>query len=174
MADEGTSSTLVLIAAIIQIIFFFVLMAFTALITFLFAAVLSIPPSSLPPGSPSLADLMNVMLGGTLFMGIMTVVALIFSILWLMWRSTPSQHRAGLIVTGILGLLFAGFLPGLLVLIAGAIAPSESTTTLARTPASTKKEAPKPIPGVKYCPACGNPVADPDAQFCGVCGASLT
>jgi len=174
MADEGTSSTLVLIAAIIQTIFFFVLITFTAFFAVTLAVLPTIPPSYLPPGFPPLAESMNIILSYTLFMVVMTVVALVFSILWLRWRSTPSQHKVGLIVTGILGLIFAGFLPGLLVLIAGAIASSESTATPARVPASPRKEALKPAPGVKYCSACGNPVADPNAQFCGVCGASMT
>ncbi len=101
----------------------------------------------------------------------MTVFALIFSILWFMWRGSPSQHKAGLIITGILALLFSGFLPGLLTLIGGAIAPSESTSVA--TPTTTPKASPtKSKAEVKYCAACGNPVS-PDAQFCGVCGASV-
>jgi hypothetical protein len=39
---------------------------------------------------------------------------------------------------------------------------------------TTTKPAPaKTEEGVKYCSACGNPVTNPNAEFCGVCGASL-
>ena len=40
-----------------------------------------------------------------------------------MWRKDPSGKRTMLIITGILGLIFSGFLPGLLVLIGGFLAP---------------------------------------------------
>ena len=54
------------------------------------------------------------------------IFGLIFMILWFRWRGEPSAHKTGLIVTGILALFLAGFLPGLLVLIAGIIAPGEA------------------------------------------------
>ncbi len=37
----------------------------------------------------------------------------------LRWRNVPEEHKTGLIVIGILGLLFLGSIPGLLALIAG-------------------------------------------------------
>lgn len=174
MADEGTSKTLVLIAAVLQLIFFFVLGAMTALLAFTLAVLPTIPPSELPPGFP-VADLMNVMMDMVILFGVMTVFAIIFAIIWFMWRSDPSQHKVGLIITGILGLLFSGFIPGLLVLIAGAITPKESTYASATEATTTAKAAPPAsTEGVKYCAACGTPLANPNAQFCGVCGASMT
>ncbi len=173
MADEGTSSTLVLVGAVLQLIFFFVLAGMTALFAMVYAVLPTIPLSALPPGTPPIAEFMTVMMGIMISTAIMTVFALVFTIVWFMWRGNPSQHKVGLILTGILGLVFSGFLPGLLALIGGAIASKKSTYIPAPTP--TKKEvAPlKSTEGVKYCSACGNPVADPNAQFCGVCGASI-
>ena len=172
MADEGTSSTLVIIAAVLQLIFFFLLAAGTGIVAMAAIFLPSIPPSALPPGSPPIEVLIGMMYGYVVLLGVMTVFALIFSILWFMWRGSPSQHKVGLIVTGILALLFSGFLPGLLALIGGAIAPrgetaaSSPTTTVKATPSESKA-------GVKYCASCGNSV-NPDDQFCGVCGASVT
>jgi hypothetical protein len=171
MADEGTSSTLVIIAAVLQLIFFFLLAVVTGLLAMVATFLPSIPPSALPPGSPPIDVLIGMMYGYVVLLAVMTVFALIFSILWFMWRGSPSQHRVGLIITGILALLFSGFLPGLLALIGGAITPSESTAVA--TPVSKPKVSPpESKTGVKYCAACGNPV-DPDAQFCGICGASV-
>ncbi|MFX1510769.1 MAG: hypothetical protein ACFFBR_10750, partial [Promethearchaeota archaeon] len=171
MADEGTSSTLVLVAAVLQLIFFFVLAGLTGLFALVLAALPSIPPSMLPPGSPPLAEFIAVMASIAVLFVVMTAFALIFTILWFMWRSSPSQHKVGLIISGIIALLFSGILPGILVIIAGAIAPSSSIPT---PPPTTVKQVPsKPEKGVKYCSACGNPVTNPNAEFCGVCGASL-
>jgi hypothetical protein len=174
MADEGTSSTLVLIAAIIQLIFFFVMVPVTALFVFTLAMLPTIPPYYFPPPMPPITDLMNVMLGVTILFGTMTALCLTFSILWFMWRSVPSQHKTGLIITGILGLLIAGVIPGILALIAGAIVPQESPAPSASVTAPPSKPA-QPVykDGVKYCSACGTPITNPNAQFCGVCGASL-
>ncbi|MHA2405235.1 MAG: zinc ribbon domain-containing protein [Candidatus Hermodarchaeia archaeon] len=171
MADEGTSSTLVIIGAVLQLIFFFLLAAGTGIVAMALTFLPSIPPSALPPEFPPIDVLIGMMYGYVILLAVMTVFALIFSILWFMWRGSPSQHKAGLIITGILALIFSGFLPGLLVLIGGAISPSESTsvTTTVTTP---KVSPPESKPGVKYCAACGNPV-NPDAQFCGICGANV-
>lgn len=171
MADEGTSSTLVIIGAVLQLIFFFLLAIGTGLVAMVLTFLPSIPPSALPPGSPPIEVLMGMMSGYVVLFAVMTVFALIFSIVWFMWRGSPSQHKVGLIITGILALLFSGFLPGLLVLIGGAIAPSESTS-VATTVTTPKAAPPESKPGVKYCASCGNSV-NPDAQFCGICGASV-
>lgn len=112
MADEGTAGTLVLVAAILQLIFFISFFAIGA-ITFLGLALID----------PLLAMLMIVFVAIYFVFGIF---GFIFMILWFMWRSDPCSHKTGLIITGIFGLILAGFLPGLLVLIAGIICPSES------------------------------------------------
>jgi hypothetical protein len=54
-----------------------------------------------------------------LISGIPTLIVAIYT---LRWRHTPDLHKTGLIVIGILGLIFLGSLPGLLALIAGLIA----------------------------------------------------
>jgi len=54
------------------------------------------------------------------------IISLIFTILWFGWRHDPSTNKTALIITGILALIFGGVLPGLLVLIGGAIAGEES------------------------------------------------
>jgi hypothetical protein len=101
----------------------------------------------------------------------MGVLGLVFMILWFVWRSHPSRHKTGLIVTGIFGLLFAGFLPGLLAVIGGAIAPSahELETGAPRRQITTTPAA----KGVNYCPSCGTPITSPAMQFCPTCGARL-
>ena len=52
---------------------------------------------------------------------IISIPTLIVAIYTLRWRHTPELHKTGLIVIGILGLIFMGSLPGLLALIAGLI-----------------------------------------------------
>lgn len=174
MADEGTSSTLVLIAAVLQLIFFFVLAAITALVAFVLTVLPTIPPSYLPPDFPPLTEAMNVMWGLTVQLIVMTVLALIFSILWFKWRNVPSKNKIGLIITGILALIITGIIPGILALVGGAIASKEPTAIPTSPPAPPSKTLkPEAQVGVKYCRSCGNPISDPKAQFCGVCGASL-
>jgi hypothetical protein len=48
-------------------------------------------------------------------------IDLVFAILTLRWRHEPFLHKTGLIVVGVLGLVFGGMLPGILALVAGAI-----------------------------------------------------
>lgn len=50
-----------------------------------------------------------------------SIPTLIVAIYTLRWRHTPDLHKTGLIIIGILGLIFLGTLPGLLTLIAGLI-----------------------------------------------------
>jgi len=52
---------------------------------------------------------------------ISSIPPIIVAIYTLRWRHTPELHKTGLIVIGILGLIFLGQLPGLLALIAGLI-----------------------------------------------------
>jgi hypothetical protein len=55
----------------------------------------------------------------------LAIIGIVFGALWLSWRSDPMGHKTGAIVTGILGIIFTGVVPGILALIAGAILPSE-------------------------------------------------
>jgi hypothetical protein len=54
----------------------------------------------------------------TIISSIPTIIVAIYT---LRWRHTPELHKTGLIVIGILGLIFLGQLPGLLALIAGLV-----------------------------------------------------
>jgi hypothetical protein len=162
MADEGSASTLVLLGAIFQLL---------AMLLFGGLALLFLLPDlillALDPANPILA-------AGFGWFGLFAVMAcsgLVFMILWFVWRSHPSRHKTGLIVTGIFGLLFAGFLPGLLVLIGGAIAPSAREL---ETVAPRRQVMPSPaVKAVNYCPSCGTPITSPAMQFCPTCGARL-
>ncbi len=110
MSDE-TAATLVLVGAILQLLISIAIM-------FLGGAGFIIP----------------LLFGATLdfwllfpaFFFVGGIISLIFTILWLSWRHDPGANKTALIVTGILALIFGGFLPGLLVLIGGAIAGGES------------------------------------------------
>jgi uncharacterized membrane protein YuzA (DUF378 family) len=113
MADEGTARTLVTIGAWLQLIFWLIGIAAIALTFMMF----------LPFWDPLI---MIIFLMTVAFYILITIFGIIFFILWFRWRHDPSAHKTGLIVTGILGLLFGGVLPGLLILIGGAIAPSEA------------------------------------------------
>jgi hypothetical protein len=171
MADEGTSSTLVIVAAVFQLILLFVFAGFAGLFAFALPLLSLIPPSELPPGF-SLGELVIVSQWLFGYMAIAAVLSLFFTIFWLMWRGQPSQHRVGLIITGIIGLILTGFLPGLLALIGGAIAKEGYESPPVARPAP--KTAAPPAEAARYCPSCGNPVDPPGAQFCGVCGAATT
>ena len=110
MSDE-TASTLVLVGAILQLLFSIALIGF-GVFTFILPLIFGI------------FDIWILIVPAFLFIG--GIISLIFTILWFQWRHEPSAHRAALIITGILGLLFGGFLPGLFVLIGGAIAEGNS------------------------------------------------
>jgi hypothetical protein len=112
MASEGTASTLVLVAAILQLVFF---------LFGIFEIVMMLPLIML---AIELLGIFGLMIFGftiILYLG-MSIFGIIFFILWFVWRKSPSKHKTGLIVTGILGIILAGVLPGLLALIGGAIA----------------------------------------------------
>jgi MFS family permease len=172
MADKGTSSTLVLVAAVFQLILLFVYAGLAGLFAMVIPLLTMIPPSELPPGV-TIADLILIaqgMWGLFGYLAIGAVLSLFFTILWFMWRGQPSQHRVGLIITGIIGLILTGFLPGLLALIGGALAKEKSESLPGARPAP----ATPPAETVKYCAACGNPIDPLGAEFCGVCGAATT
>jgi hypothetical protein len=116
MASEGTASTLVLVAAILQLIIFI----FGAFMTFTMLPILMALPVLL-------ADPLFMIFGLILIIPVIlyllyTIFGVIFGILWFLWRGAPSKHKTALIITGILAIILAGFLPGLLALIGGAMA----------------------------------------------------
>jgi hypothetical protein len=125
MVDIGTIRKLILGGAIIQILFiiyFFLQALFWPLIIAprVDPNLLPLPPEVDP--TLFLAWLIQVMVAINLLRGL---VGLIVVTPWFMWRKSPSAHKKGLIITGIIGLIIAGTLPGLLVLIGGALAPPE-------------------------------------------------
>jgi hypothetical protein len=170
MANEGLSSTLVIVAAVFQLILLFLFAGFAGIFAFALPLLSQIPPALLPPGM-TLAELVIVSQWLFGYMAIAAVLSLFFTIFWLMWRGQPSQHRVGLIITGIIGLVI-GFLPGLLALIGGAIAKDRYESPPVARPAP--KTAAPPVEAARFCPSCGNPIDPPGAQFCGVCGAAIT
>jgi hypothetical protein len=154
MSDEQTASTLTLVAAILQLI----MSLGVASIMF----IMILPLFGL---DPFLWSFLWVVMVLPMALGL---IGIIFAILWFSWRKEPSRHKTGLIVSGVLGLLFAGLIPGLLALIAGAIAPAPS----AYVPSMPMKLA-QPVRGIRYCPSCGQAIDDTYAQYCWRCGASL-
>ena len=111
MSDE-TASPLILIGAILQILLSIALLALGGLgfiLPLIFGASIDL----------------WLLIPAFFFIG--GIISLIFCILWLNWRNDPGANKTALIVTGILGLIFGGFLPGLLVLIGGITATEESS-----------------------------------------------
>ncbi|MFX0079407.1 MAG: zinc ribbon domain-containing protein [Candidatus Hermodarchaeota archaeon] len=157
MGDENAASTFVLVAAILQLI-----ISLYNLVSGVFSA-LTIPLFMFDP-------LMMLLFGWLIFFSIILsivlgVVGIIFSILWFNWRHSPGEHKTGLIVSGVLG-IFLGVIPGILVLIGGAIAPSP-TEYIGFEPVKTM-----PYRTEKRCSSCGAE-ATADDKFCWRCGALL-
>ena len=119
MAEEGTIRTLVLVGAILQVLF---------IINYLYLILFWIPnilPLIIPP---EFSWIMPILMSSYyIIFAVFIAIGIILLIIWLFWRKDPLAHRTGLIVTGVIGLLFAGFIPGLIVLIAAIIAPKQST-----------------------------------------------
>jgi hypothetical protein len=119
MSDESTVTTLVLIGAIFQIIIGILLLlggagsSIGTAIDFIFWGV----------SSP--LDWLWVLVPGVPLM-VFGILGLVFGLNWLRWRHTPMDYKQKLILTGVLALIFTGVIPGLLVLIAGAIIPEET------------------------------------------------
>jgi hypothetical protein len=118
MASEGTAKTLVLVAAILNLVMiiwsaYSVIMSLGLIMTWL--------------TDPLFGFLFFIMFGFIYFFYILWIIfGIIFMLLWFVWRGNPSGHKTGLIVTGVLGLFLTGFgIGGLLALIAGIIAPKK-------------------------------------------------
>ncbi|MDO8056999.1 MAG: hypothetical protein Q6361_09080 [Candidatus Hermodarchaeota archaeon] len=112
MADEKTASTLVLVAIILQLIMviYWFYSTYTSYMGYLLLELVF----------PGLGLMMLVFI---IYYAIGGVIGLIFLLLWFRWRSAPGLHKNMLILTGVLAIIFSGFLGGLLALIAGIIAP---------------------------------------------------
>ena len=118
MSEESTAITLILVGAIFQLIIAILLVlgglgsSVGTAIGFLFG------------GISDPLDWIWVFIPGVPLL-VFGILGLVFGISWLRWRHTPSEYKQNLILTGILALIFTGVLPGLLVLIGGAIVPEE-------------------------------------------------
>jgi hypothetical protein len=128
-ADE----TLVLIAGILFLIGFIIDLIFGALGIFSWMAILPLVAmmDAMIPGSGTLMAMTMMISFAVLF--VIGFLGLIFAILCLKWRSDPKGHKTGLIVIGIIAIIFSvgailspyaafGFIPGLLALIGALIA----------------------------------------------------
>ena len=119
MSEESTAITLILVGAIFQLIIAILLVlgglgsSVGTAIGFLFG------------GISDPLDWIWVFIPGVPLL-VFGILGLVFGISWLRWRHTPSEYKQNLILTGILALIFTGVLPGLLVLIGGAIVPEEA------------------------------------------------
>ena len=129
--DIKTARTLTLIAGILFIIEFVGKIVVAIWAWFFLPTLLATITPSLDPAT--LAMLTTLFDWLVLFVPIIafasSIPTLIVAILTLRWRHTPDLHKIGLIIIGILGLVFLGTLPGILALIAGIIIeePPKST-----------------------------------------------
>jgi len=171
MVDEGTPSTLIVAAIVLQFIITILFAAgagiLYSMLPLLGMILATIPPSALPPGLtiPDLANIWNI---GVVALAGLAVLSLVFAILWIFWRKEPTQHRTAFIITGAAALVLTGFLPGLLALIAGALAEKKPKTGAIPAAKSTYST---PGKGIVYCSQCGAVLPKPDAGYCGTCGA---
>ena len=133
MSSEGTAKTLVLVAAILELlsfIFGIIGLVFVFLIYWPWYMLLL----SLFPLEAALV--FTEILISLAFSAVSFIFGLIFAILWLVWRKAPSKHKTALIVTGVIAIVISvvgfiapyaffgyfGFLPGILAIVGGAIA----------------------------------------------------
>jgi len=118
MSDESTATTLIMLGAIFQLI-----LAILLLLVGLGSSI-SITIGILLGGISTPLDWVWVAFPGVPLL-VLGILGLIFGTYWFRWRHTPTKYKEKLIMTGIIALIFTGVLPGLLVLIGGAIAPDE-------------------------------------------------
>ena len=118
MSDESTAITLILVGAIFQLIIA-ILLILGGLGSSIGTAI-----GFLIGGISDPLDWIWVFIPGVPLL-VFGILGLVFGISWLRWRHTPLEYKQNLILTGILALIFTGVLPGLLVLIGGAIVPEE-------------------------------------------------
>lgn len=120
MSDESTATTLILLGAIFQLI-----LAILLLLGGLGSSI-GTTIGLLLGGISTPLDWVWVAFPGVPLM-VLGILGLVFGTYWFRWRHTPTDYKEKLILTGIVALIFAGVLPGLLVLIGGAIVPGEDT-----------------------------------------------
>ena len=59
------------------------------------------------------------------FIVVIGFLGFIFAIFWFRWRKDIPGHKKGLITTGIVGMIFTGTVPGLLILLSAALYPTK-------------------------------------------------
>ncbi|MFX1577154.1 MAG: hypothetical protein ACFFCF_08255 [Promethearchaeota archaeon] len=117
MSNTETSSMLVRIGAWLQIPFsFFIIVIIAWMFWILWPIMLD------PIFWTAFGWWTTVLLGLSIFAGIL---GLILALFWFKWRNDIPTHKNDFIKTGIVGMIFTGTVPGLLVLIGAAIHPSK-------------------------------------------------
>jgi hypothetical protein len=118
-----TAKTLSLIAGILFLIQFFAGLVGAIWVYFFFPQLLALITPTLDPATLAMLTTFFTWMQRIipLVMVAFCAVSLAFAYFTLQWRHEPALHKTGLIVVGVLGLIFAGTLPGILALVAGAI-----------------------------------------------------
>ena len=117
MTDDSTSQTLMKAEIWLQIPFSIFIVAIGGwLLLFLYPVIVD-PAFWMVFGWYTL-----ILLGFLVVIGFLGFILVIF---WLRWRKDIPGHKKGLITTGIVGMIFAGTVPGLLVLLSAALYPSK-------------------------------------------------
>jgi hypothetical protein len=116
MSDTETPSTLVRVGAWLQIPFALFIILFSAWFLWILWPVLIDPLFWTAFGWWTI-----LLMGG---LGVIGILGLGFAVIWLRWRHDIPGNKKRLITTGILGMILAGTVPGLLVLIGAAIYPT--------------------------------------------------
>ncbi len=116
MNDTETPSTLVRVGGWLQIPFALFSILFSVWMLWILWPILVDPLFWLAWGWWTLLSMIFLMFTG--------VLGIALAIIWLRWRHDITGNRQRLITTGIVGMILAGTVPGLLVLIGAAIYPT--------------------------------------------------
>lgn len=117
MTDDSTSKTLMKVGIWLQIPFSIFIVAIGGWLLLLLYPVIVDPTFWLVFGWYTL-----ILLGFLVVIGFLGFILVIF---WFRWRKDIPGHKRGLITTGIVGMIFTGTVPGLLVLLSAALYPTK-------------------------------------------------
>ncbi len=117
MGDTETSLMLVKVGAWLQIPFSFFIIVIIAWMFWLLWPILIDPIFWTTFGWWTMLLLVLGIFAG--------ILGLVLALLWFRWRYDIIGHKNGFIKTGIVGMIFTGTVPGLLVLVGAAIHPTE-------------------------------------------------
>ena len=115
--NNNTPKTLMKIGTWLQIPFSFLLIAIGGWLLWLLFPVMTDPIFWITFGLFT-----TVILGFIIMTGI---IGFLLTIIWFNWRHNILGHKKGLIATGIIGMIFTGTVPGLLVLLGAALYPTK-------------------------------------------------